>query len=171
MADLNAVYKALEKAHAAGDTKSAKTLADYIRSQAGVSEEAAPESSVQDVTQQQKDLTQAPSSAIRRYIADPALGLAKGVVGAGEAVIGLADIPTMGLAGKAADAIEKVEVITNPSARYDAEGGAGIINIVLKKGKNNGINGTFIATVGNPRNYNATGTINFKRTKYIIVRV
>lgn len=65
-----------------------------------------------------------------------------------------------------ADALDKVEVITNPSARYDAEGGAGIINIVLKKGKNNGINGTFIATVGNPRNYNATGTINFKRTKY-----
>ena len=107
MADLNAVYKALEKAHAAGDTESAKTLADYIRSQASVAEEAAPESSVQDVTQQQKDLTQAPSSAVRRYIADPALGLAKGVVGAGEAVIGLADIPTMGLAGKAADAIEK----------------------------------------------------------------
>ena len=44
-----------------------------------------------------------------------------------------------------ADAIDKVEVITNPSARYDAEGGAGILNIVLKKGKTNGLNGTFMA--------------------------
>lgn len=61
-----------------------------------------------------------------------------------------------------ADAIDKVEIITNPSARYDAEGGAGIINILLKKGKNQGINGVITATAGDPETYGITGTINFK---------
>jgi len=65
-----------------------------------------------------------------------------------------------------ADAIDKVEVITNPSARYDAEGGAGILNIVLKKGKNQGFNGTFIGAVGTPRNNSLSGTLNYKTTKY-----
>ena len=65
-----------------------------------------------------------------------------------------------------ADAIDKVEVITNPSARYDAEGGAGILNIVLKKGKNQGFNGTFIGAVGTPRNNSLGGTLNYKTEKY-----
>ena len=39
-----------------------------------------------------------------------------------------------------ADAIDKVEVVTNPSARYDSEGGGGLLNIILKKGKNKGLN-------------------------------
>lgn len=65
-----------------------------------------------------------------------------------------------------ADAIEKVEVITNPSARYDAEGGGGILNIVLKKGKTSGTNGTFMATTGYPDNHGVSGTINFKDTEF-----
>jgi outer membrane receptor for ferrienterochelin and colicins len=65
-----------------------------------------------------------------------------------------------------ADAIDKVEVITNPSARYDAEGGAGILNIVLKKGKNQGFNGTFIAATGYPENNSISGTLNYKSKKY-----
>lgn len=65
-----------------------------------------------------------------------------------------------------ADALDKVEVITNPSARYDAEGGAGIINIVLKKGKNKGLNGTVITTIGNPRNYGLATNINFKSENF-----
>ncbi|MCB0442594.1 MAG: TonB-dependent receptor [Flavobacterium sp.] len=61
-----------------------------------------------------------------------------------------------------ADAIDKVEVITNPSARYDAEGSGGILNIILKKGKNQGLNGVITGTVSDPRNYGLTGNINYK---------
>lgn len=64
-----------------------------------------------------------------------------------------------------ADAIDKVEVITNPSARYDAEGGAGILNIILKKGKNKGLNGSFIANAGHPETYGASANINYKTEK------
>jgi outer membrane receptor for ferrienterochelin and colicins len=65
-----------------------------------------------------------------------------------------------------ADALDKVEVVTNPSARYDAEGGAGIINIILKKGKNQGINGTVMATVGDPRNYGLITSLNYKSEQF-----
>ncbi len=65
-----------------------------------------------------------------------------------------------------ADALDKVEVITNPSARYDAEGGGGIINILLKKGKNQGINGSLTGTVGNPRNYGLVSTVNYKSEQF-----
>ncbi|MBC7845697.1 MAG: TonB-dependent receptor [Flavobacterium sp.] len=64
-----------------------------------------------------------------------------------------------------ADAIDKVEVITNPSARYDAEGGSGLINIVLKKGKNQGFNGTFIASTGIPETYGISANVNYKTEK------
>ena len=65
-----------------------------------------------------------------------------------------------------ADAIEKVEVITNPSARYDAEGGGGLLNIILKKGKTNGLNGTVVATTGYPDNHGLNATINYKGTDF-----
>lgn len=61
-----------------------------------------------------------------------------------------------------ADAIEKVEVVTNPSARYDSEGGGGLLNIILKKGKNQGINGTVIATMGDPEHYGISANLNYK---------
>lgn len=65
-----------------------------------------------------------------------------------------------------ADAIEKVEVITNPSARYDAEGGGGLLNIILKKGKNQGLNGTFIASAGYPETYGLSGNLNYKSENF-----
>jgi outer membrane receptor protein involved in Fe transport len=61
-----------------------------------------------------------------------------------------------------ADSVDKVEVITNPSARYDAEGGGGIINIILKKGKANGFNGSVIATGGHPDNQGLSANLNFR---------
>ena len=61
--------------------------------------------------------------------------------------------------------IEKIEVITNPSARYDAEGEAGIINIVLKKQNNAGLNGSFDVSAGTPHLYGAGATINYRKNK------
>ncbi|RRB06681.1 TonB-dependent receptor domain-containing protein [Larkinella rosea] len=47
-----------------------------------------------------------------------------------------------------ASAIEKIEIINNPSARYDANGNAGIINIIYKKNKQEGLNGKIGLTAG-----------------------
>jgi len=67
-----------------------------------------------------------------------------------------------------ADSVDKVEVITNPSARYDAEGGGGIINIILKKGKAGGFNGSVIATTGHPDNHGISTNLNFRDEKFNI---
>jgi outer membrane receptor for ferrienterochelin and colicin len=47
-----------------------------------------------------------------------------------------------------ASAIEKIEIITNPSAKYSAEGNAGIINLILKKNVNLGLSGIINANAG-----------------------
>ena len=64
-----------------------------------------------------------------------------------------------------ADAIQKVEVITSPSARYDAEGTAGILNIVLRKGKALGFNGSFSLNTGIPTNFGASTNLNYRTKK------
>ena len=64
-----------------------------------------------------------------------------------------------------ASSIETVEVITNPSAKYDAEGQSGIINIVLKKNKKLGLNGSVALTAGNRENYNANTSLSFQNNK------
>ena len=64
-----------------------------------------------------------------------------------------------------ADAIERVEVVTSPSARYDAEGTAGILNIILRKGVATGLNGSLNATIGDPTQYRIASNINFRTKK------
>ncbi|TAF96741.1 MAG: TonB-dependent receptor [Cytophagia bacterium] len=59
-----------------------------------------------------------------------------------------------------ADNIEKVEIITNPSAKYDAAGNSGIINIKTKKNKNLGTNGTATLGTGYGRYEKANASIN-----------
>lgn len=68
---------------------------------------------------------------------------------------------TLTLEQIAADAIETVEVITNPSAKYDAGGSSsGIVNIVLKKEKRLGYNGSIRAGTDTREGYNLGGDLN-----------
>ena len=67
-----------------------------------------------------------------------------------------------------AEAIDRVEVITSPSARYDAEGTAGILNIILRKEKTLGLNGSFTANYGVPLSSGLSGNINLRTDKFNI---
>ncbi|TXK76846.1 outer membrane beta-barrel family protein [Mesonia sp. K4-1] len=67
-----------------------------------------------------------------------------------------------------ADAIERVEVITSPSARYDAEGTAGILNIILRKEKTLGLNGSVSANLGYPTNSSISANLNLRTDKFNI---
>lgn len=70
-----------------------------------------------------------------------------------------------GLQSLQASMIERVEVITNPSARYEAEGMAGIINIILKKDKKQGFNGSFDVITGYPVNQGLGLNLNYRHRK------
>jgi len=61
-----------------------------------------------------------------------------------------------------AESIERVEVITSPSARYDAEGTAGILNIILRRSKLQGLNGAITANAGHPTSAGISGNINYR---------
>ena len=64
------------------------------------------------------------------------------------------------------DMIERVEGITNPSVRYDAEGSAGIINIILKKDKRQGFNGAVNIRTGYPWMYGASLSGNYRLKRW-----
>ena len=83
-------------------------------------------------------------------------GRPSGMSGAGRAGV---------LSGIPASAIESVEVITNPSAKYDPDGMSGIINIVLKKNKLQGTNGNATISAGTNNKYNGNLSYNFRKNK------
>ncbi|WP_405206910.1 TonB-dependent receptor domain-containing protein [Aquimarina sp. LLG6339-5] len=61
-----------------------------------------------------------------------------------------------------AESIERVEVITSPSARYDAEGTAGILNIILRRSKLQGLNGALTFNTGYPLQAGISGNLNYR---------
>ena len=79
-----------------------------------------------------------------------------------------------GLQQLPAESIEKVEVVTSPSARYGAEGTAGILNIILKKQELLGFNGNFVANAGQthtdiiPSAYGGSANVNLRKNKFNI---
>jgi len=78
----------------------------------------------------------------------------------------LADTESNALGTITAEMIDRVEVITNPSAKYEAEGTAGIINIVLKKEEKQGINGSVSVNTGYPHNHSVGMSLNRRANKF-----
>jgi outer membrane receptor protein involved in Fe transport len=62
-----------------------------------------------------------------------------------------------------ANTIERIEVITNPSARFRPDGSSGIVNIVLKKNTKAGFNGNITGNIGNKERSNGSLTLNYKK--------
>ncbi|MCC5917908.1 MAG: TonB-dependent receptor [Cryomorphaceae bacterium] len=67
-----------------------------------------------------------------------------------------------------ASEIDRIEIITNPSSKYDADGTGGIINIILKKDRRNGTNGSFTTAVGTRNKTNQNLLLNHKQGKFNI---
>ncbi|MCR9289663.1 MAG: TonB-dependent receptor [Bacteroidetes bacterium] len=65
-----------------------------------------------------------------------------------------------------ADMIDKIEVITNPGAKYESEGTSGIINIVIKKEERKGINGSVSVNTGVPHNHSVGLSLNRRTDKF-----
>ena len=65
-----------------------------------------------------------------------------------------------------ASVIDNIEIITNPSAKYDPEGSSGIVNIITKKGKLKGASGVVNLNLGNYDNYGADFLVNIRKNKF-----
>ena len=78
----------------------------------------------------------------------------------------MADERSNALGTITADMIEKIEVITNPSAKYEAEGTSGILNIVLKKEEKKGLNGSISLNTGIPDNHSVGLSLNRRTEKF-----
>ena len=64
-----------------------------------------------------------------------------------------------------ASSVQSIEIITNPSAKYDPDGDAGIINLVMRKQKQQGVNGIINASAGTKNKYSADFLLNMRREK------
>jgi outer membrane receptor protein involved in Fe transport len=64
-----------------------------------------------------------------------------------------------------ASSVQSVEIITNPSAKYDPDGSVGIINLVMKKQKQKGFNGIINASVGTRNKYSTDFLLNLRKEK------
>jgi outer membrane cobalamin receptor len=67
-----------------------------------------------------------------------------------------------------ANTVEKIEVINNPSAKYEAEGISGIVNIIIKKGQNIGYNGNVRLNTGTKDKYNFSTGSSLKKGNYCL---
>ena len=85
-------------------------------------------------------------------------GKPSGMLGVSSVADALKNIP--------AENVERIEVVTNPSSRYEASGSAGIINIVLKKGTNTGFNGSVTLNGGIPEMVGFNANVNYKTKKF-----
>jgi outer membrane receptor protein involved in Fe transport len=75
------------------------------------------------------------------------------------------DLPTI-LQSFPANLIDRIEVMTTPSAKYEGEGASGVIDIITKKVKIRGTNGGVRLSLGNKENNSASGNINYKAGKF-----
>ena len=78
----------------------------------------------------------------------------------------LSDDASSALGTITADMIDKIEVITNPSAKYEAEGTSGIINIILKKNEKKGLNGSISLNTGVPHNHSIGLSLNNRSERF-----